>query len=152
MKKIFEIALVLSFITCSILLSQNITKKDVNQEVHGIVYHGNEQYLVTNNGYIKVGNSNKGKSENDKWTEYYRKAYGDSTIQNPNTIIEQPSLNIPIQFFLPIGGRGWFDREEQFSEDAFLYDFVERSEDGNYVIRPGIIGIIGGMQKGPRNK
>jgi len=90
--KIFFIVLL-----SGVLTAQSINKSNLNDAVHGIVIHGNQQYLVTDNGYIKVGN--KKKSENDKWAEYYRKAYGDPTIQNPNTIIEQPDLNIPIQFF-----------------------------------------------------
>jgi len=141
---------ILFIVFYSSVVAQNITSQNLNEAVRGIVYQGNEQYLITDNGYIKVQNSKK--SINDQWTEYYRKAYGDSTIQNPNTIIEQPSLNIPIQFFMPIGGRGWFDREAKFSDEAFLYDFVEHDDNGNYTFRPGVIGIIGGMQKNKKGK
>ena len=134
----------------NILYSQNITSKNLNDTVRGVVYQGNEQYLITDNGYIKV-TSNK-KSINDQWTEYYRKTYGDSTIQNPNTIVEQPDLGIPIQFFMPIGGGRWFDREVKFEEEAFLYDFVEMDKNGKFTYKPGKIGIIGQMQKGSKKK
>ncbi len=141
-KKIF----LLMFFYCAVtLMAQNINSKNMNDVVHGIVYHGNQQYLVTDNGYIKVENNRK--SVNDQWTDYYRKAYGDSTIQNPNTIIEQPRLNIPIQFFFPIGGN-WIEKEYDFKENAYLYDFLEHDENGNYTFRPGVIGIIGSRLKG----
>ncbi len=142
-------ALLIFYIFTSVS-AQNITTQNLNEVVRGVVYQGNEQYLITDNGYIKV-ESNK-KSVNDKWTEYYRKAYGDSTIQNPNTIIEQPSLNIPIHFFMPIGGRGWFDREVDFTDEAFLYDFIEMDENGKFTYKPGSIGIIGRMQKTPKRR
>ncbi|MCF6269447.1 MAG: hypothetical protein L3J41_07045 [Melioribacteraceae bacterium] len=152
MKLLTKILLVTFIFLSNITYSQNITYQDVNTVVQGIVYDGNQQYLVTDKGYIKIENKNKRKSENDQWTEYYRKAHGDSSIKNPNTIIEQPSLNIPIQFFYPLGGRGWIDKEYGFEEDAYLYDFVQADEYGNYAFRPGILGIIGGMQKKPRGK
>ena len=148
MKLLTKILLFVFFILSSQIYSQNITTQNLNDVVRGVVYQGNEQYLITDNGYIKVESSKK--SVNDEWTEYYRKAYGDSTIQNPNTILEQPSLNIPIQLFLPIGGRGWFDREVEFSDEAFLYDFIKMDENGKFTYKPGTIGIIGRMQKTPR--
>ena len=151
--KLLSIILLLTFLILSdSLFSQNITYQDVNTVVQGIVYNGNDQYLVTDKGYIKIENKSRRKSENDQWTEYYRKAHGDSTIKNPNTIIEQPGLNIPIQFFLPIGGRGWIDEEYNFEENAYLYDFVQADEYGNYTFRPGILGIIGGMNRIPKGK
>ncbi len=58
MKLLFKIALFVSLFVGNIIYSQNINTNDVNEVVHGIVYHGNEQYLVTNKGYIKVGNKN----------------------------------------------------------------------------------------------
>lgn len=137
---------------CNILVAQDVNNKDLNSKVHGIIFHGNQQYLVTNKGYIKVESKTKPKSVNDQWTEYYRKAHGDSTIQNPNTIIEQPSLNIPIQFFMPLGGSGWIDSEYEFGEDVFLYDFLQADGNGNFVFHPGVIGIIGNMQKLPKSK
>ncbi len=145
--KILGLCIILLFTSVS---AQNITPQNLKDVVRGVVYKGNEQYLITDNGYIKVPSS--AKSVNDKWTEYYRKAYGDSTIQNPNTIIEQSNLNIPIQFFLPIGGRGWFDREVHFSDEAFLYDFIEMDNNGKFIYKPGTIGIIGRMQKTQKRK
>ncbi|MDA3862219.1 MAG: hypothetical protein PF445_13450 [Melioribacteraceae bacterium] len=135
---------------CTNLVAQNITTQNLKDVVRGVVYQGNEQYLVTENGYIKVENSKK--SVNDEWTEYYSKAHGDSTIQNPNTIIEQPSLNIPIQFFLPSGGNESFDKEVKFSEEAFLYDFIIIDENGKFTYKPGAIGIIGNMKKSHKRK
>ncbi len=150
MKLLTKILMFTFLILSNQIYSQNITTQNLKDAVRGVVYHGNEQYLITDNGYIKV--ESKSKSVNDEWTEYYRKAYGDSTIQNPNTIIEQPNLNIPIQFFLPIGGRGWFDREVNFSDEAFLYDFIEMDKNGKFTYRPGTIGIIGRMQKTQKRK
>jgi hypothetical protein len=145
MKSFTTLGFVVLLFLSSTLVAQNVNSQNMNDVVHGIVYHGNQQYLVTDNGYIKV--ENKQKSVNDQWTEYYRKAYGDSTIQNPNTIIEQPRLNIPIQFFFPVG-RNWIDKEYEFNEDAYLYDFLEHDGNGSYTFRPGIIGIIGSRLKG----
>ena len=145
--KILGFYIILLFTSVS---AQNITTQNLNDIVRGVVYQGNKQYLITDNGYIKVEGSKK--SVNDEWTEYYRKAYGDSTIQNPNTIVEQPNLNIPIQFFLPIGGRGWFDREVEFSDEAFLYDFIQMDENGKFTYKPGTIGIIERMQKTQKRK
>lgn len=130
--------------------AQNLTNQSLIDAVHGVVYHGNEQYLITDKGYLKVPNNKK--SINDQWTEYYRKTYGDSTIQNPNTIIEQSSLNIPIQYFLTIGNDRWYDKEIEFEEEAFLYDFIEGDDNGNLTYKPGVIGIIRNMQKPRKGK
>ena len=143
--KLFVIFL-FTFVT--LIFPQNITYQDLNSRVRGIVYQGNQQYLITDKGYIKVYSEQK--SVNDQWAEYYRKAFGDSTIQNPNTIIEQPT--IPIRFFMPIGTGQWYDREVEFENEAYLYDFIEAGENGNFIFRPGIIGIIGKMQKVPRKR
>ena len=137
-------------LTSSVLFSQNITRHELKEKVHGIVYHGNQQYLVTDRGYIKVENQQK--SVNDKWTDYYRKAYGDSTIQNPNTIIEQPRPNIGLHFFMSLNGRDWIDKEYEFGEEAYLYDFIQADDNGNFVFRPGIIGVIGRLQTIPKRK
>jgi hypothetical protein len=145
--KYYYLSIVFGFTS---VFAQNLTNQNLIDAVHGIVYQGNEQYLITDSGYIKVQNNKK--SVNDQWAEYYRKAYGDSTIQNHNTIIEQPSLNIPIQYFLPIGSNRWYDKEIKFDEDAFLYDFIDRDNNGNFNYKPGVIGIIGNMQNSRKGK
>ncbi len=129
----------------TVLLGQNITIKNLSDVVLGVVYQGNEQFLVTKSGYIKIKPT--AKSINDKWTEYYRKAYGDSTIQNPNRIIEEQNLNLPVHFFIPLDDENWFDRKIEFEDGAFLYDFLKVDPTGKLTYKPGTIGLIGEMLK-----
>ena len=147
--RLYIIGLMTFLFLSATIEAQNINSQNMNDAVHGIVYHGNQQYLVTDRGYIKV--ETKKKSVNDQWTEYYRKAYGDSTIQNPNTIIEQPGLNIPIRFFLPVTS-DWAEKEYDFEDDVYLYDFLEADESGSYIFRPGVLGIIGSIHKNINGK
>lgn len=59
-----------------------------NKFVEGIVYSGNEIFLMVDGGYLKT-------NQTDYYEEYYRKIYNDSTITNPNTVLSNDiDLNI----------------------------------------------------------
>jgi len=144
MRRIYIYSFAFFSLTATILNGQTEKEKGdkhLSEVVHGLVIHGNEQYLVTDSGYLKVAQSQ------DQWQEYYQKVYGDSTIQNPNTIIEPHSYN-SLNFFHPIINiNEWIDERYGFEGDMFLYDFMRMDQNGNYTFRPGAIGILGGLKK-----
>lgn len=133
------------FLFTQMVLGQNITSQNLSDTVLGVVCKGNEQYLITESGYLKI--SSTAKSINDKWTEYYRKAYGDSTIQNPNKIIEEDNLVFPVQLFIPLDDENWFDRKINFEDSVFLYNFLKVDTTGKFIYKPGTISLIGKILK-----
>lgn len=121
--------------------------KHLKEKVNGFVVSGNTYYLITDDGYIKVEQSD---DPNDQWDEYYKKVYGDS-VKNPNTII-QPQVRgyWPFRYFHPIIPlNDWIDQKWGFGGNMYLYDFIRIDMNGNYEFRPGVVGIIGGLDRIP---
>ena len=110
---------------------------DLNYQVLGIVINGGNYFLNTDKGLVKINN------EEDPFEEYYRKIYNDSTIINPNTEIKPIGFYSSINFFNPaIDISQWAEKYNTFGNKLYLYDFMEIDENGNYVFKPGIIGLI----------
>ncbi len=63
-----------------IIMSQDLTYEEENF-VTGIVLTDKGVFLLLQDGFLEL-------EKTDKFEEYYRKIYNDSTIVNPNTILE----------------------------------------------------------------
>ncbi len=137
-----RLMLIFMTITVSTIFAQSgIAETDTNltRQVYGVVVHGNQQYLVTDKGFIPV------QKYNDPWGEYYRQIYGDSTITNPNTEIKGEDGGVP--YIMPMINVGdWVEKNYGFEGEMYLYDFMEMDSTGNYVYRPGALAILAQMK------
>jgi len=137
-----SLMLIFMAITVSTIYAQSGTAEtdtNLTQQVYGVVVHENQQYLVTDKGFIPVQQSN------DPWEDYYRKIYGDSTITNPNTEIKGDNAGMP--YIMPMINVGdWVENNYGFEGDMYLYDFMQMDSTGNYVYRPGALAIIAQMK------
>ena len=155
MKKKILIIIVLIF-SSSLLFAQNKKsnkRNKLNEQVYGYVTHNNQIYLVTDNGLLNV---HQNENTNKQWQDYYREIYNDSTIINPNTVIEPNLSNTFFNFIIPVNINDWIKQKYSFKNDKYLYDFISIDSSGNYFYRPGILGIIGNFKKNknlvlPRN-
>ncbi len=96
------------------------------QKIYGLIDNGTEKFIITENGIIK--------SENDAYLEYYRKIYGDSTIINPNTILNSKSMKIiPL-----INPNDWSNLNFEIAPQVYFYDFLEHDSTGSIIISPDI--------------
>ena len=110
----------------------------LNYKVLGLILNGGSYYLHTDNGLIKIN-----QKERDPFEEYYQKIYNDTTIQNPNTEIRYSDYGSAINFFNPaIDISQWAQEYSNFEGEMYLYDFMEIDQYGNYVFKPGVIGLI----------
>ena len=133
MEKVF---LIIFGFMCSSALAQSSTE-ELNNKVFGIVINSGNYYLNTENRLVKINN------EKDPYEEYYRKIYNDSTIINPNTELKPAVYNSGINYFNPaIDISQWAEKYNTFGNKLYLYDFMQMDENGNYIFKPGIVGLI----------
>lgn len=147
MKKKIIIILLIIYSSSFFLLAQNKKNKKnekLNEKVYGYVVNNNKMYLVTDNGFLNVYSN---KITNKQWGDYYRKIYNDSTIVNPNTVIETNAGSAFLNYFIPINISDWIQQKYSFKNDMYLYDFIRVDSNGNYRYRPGILNIIADYKK-----
>ena len=77
--------------------AQQISKGDLNEQVLGYFLYGNNTYLVTPKGYIALNPSDV----NKQYEDYYRQVYKDSTIINPNFVVEPQGSENGMHFIMP---------------------------------------------------
>lgn len=81
-----KLVLLLIIAMCSIINAQDIYYSDYSDSLAAVINYGGKSFLVYKQGAV-VESKDKG-SINDFYTNYYRKIYNDSTLVNPNFIIE----------------------------------------------------------------
>lgn len=123
-----------------------LNKEELNTHVLGYAVHNGQTFIATEKGFIPLY---KHQNENDSWQDYYRKIYNDSTIVNPNTVIGEQKQQIHIQFFVPIDMSNWVSQSFSFTKQLYLYDFMQIDSAGNLSYKPGVLGILGGLNKNP---
>jgi len=144
--KIFNIITLIVVNSTIILYAQNSRTSQsnyLNTRVYGYVIYDGHDYLATEKGFLPV-NSNQ--NSNEKWQDYYRKIYGDSTIVNPNTIIGENNSQFPIQFFMPLDVNAWTNKQYSFTDQMYLNNFMQIDSNGKYNYQPGVLGIIGSLK------
>ena len=113
--------IILFFIPVLFICQENHFYSD--HEVNGVVRTSNGIYLVVDKGFIAV-------KESDLYTEYYRRIYGDSTLVNPNTVLNSEfDLNI-IPYILP-------NTEQQkinFNQPLNIGMFLQLNDCGNLIL------------------
>ncbi len=124
--------------------NRTIRKNDLNTKVYGYVISESGEYISTAKGLLLINNT---KDSTDKWQKYYREVYGDSTIINPNTVIGEQKQQMPIQFLVPVDITKRTNQSFSFSKQLYLYDFMQVDSIGNYNYKPGIMSIIGSLEK-----
>jgi len=113
------------------------TTSGLNYEVLGLVYQNNNYYFITEKGLIKIGN------DEDALQKYYREIYDDSTIINPIIEIKPQDFNSSDNYYNPaIDLSQWTEKYNTYGNKLYLYDFMEMDENGNYIFKPGIIGLF----------
>ena len=120
MKKILLFIIIFS---SSLVLAQDIknqSDKELNKNVYGYVINGNRIYLVTDNGFLSVYKNNK---TNKQWEDYYKKIYDDSTIVNPNTVIETNNNNAYLNYIIPVDVNKQINKKYSFVGDLHWYKF-----------------------------
>ena len=110
MKKFNTIILIVVVSTITLYGQNSGTQQSnyLNTRVYGYAIYKGQDYLATERGFLPV-NSNR--NNNEKWQDYYRRVYGDSTIVNPNTIIGENGSQFPIQFFMPVDVTAWTNKQ-----------------------------------------
>ncbi|HED07988.1 MAG TPA: hypothetical protein ENI57_07725 [Ignavibacteria bacterium] len=144
------ILILILFFTTTLLIAQNKKNKKsdkLDKQVFGYVINNNRIYLVTDNGFLSVYKNNK---TNKQWEDYYREIYNDSTIVNPNTIINTNLGSTSLNYIIPININNWVKQKYSFKDDVYLYDFIRIDSSGNYYYMPGVLRIIGNYKKNGR--
>jgi len=146
--KIFNIIILIIMSSSTIsLFGQNNDKSQndfMNTRVYGYVVYNNQNYLATEQGYFPVDTN---QNINDRWRDYYRKIYGDSTLSNPNTIIGEQNSQTPVQLFVPLDINNLTNQQYSFTNQLYISDFISVDSNGGYNYQPDIQGIIGSLGK-----
>jgi len=145
--KIFNIIiLIITTITISVYAQKGriINREELNTPVLGYVIHNGQTFIATGKGFVPI---KKKKNTNDNWQDYYRKIYNDSTIVNPNTVNGEQKQQIPMQFMAPVDISKWTGQSFSFTKQLYLYDFIQIDSTGNYVFKPGVLGILGNLKQ-----
>ena len=147
--KIFNIIiLIITTITISVYAQNGriINSEELNTPVLGYVIHNGQTFIATGKGFVPIG---KNQDINNSWQDYYRKIYNDSTIVNPNTVIGEQKQQIPMQFLAPVDISKWTSQSFSFTKQLYLYDFIQIDSTGNFVYKPGVLGILGSLKQNP---
>lgn len=118
----------LSILLFSVAFSQSIDDK---VSILGLYNDGHSQYLVTEKGLLDV-------DINKAYEKYYQMIYQDTTITNPNTIINSNrNLNIPfIHFEIDKKYFRKFDRKYSLSS------YVSIDSTGKVIILPAVNKLL----------
>ena len=144
----------ITFITLFFILiitgsAQSVSPGDLNEQVRGIFFYGNSSFLVTPRGFIQLPDQ----EINKQYSEYYKKVYGDSTIVNPNTVLQTDDSEI-FQYIVPFVNVSEMGKDFiNFSNDYNLNDFMSVDSSGKMVYQQGLSTIIGNIinqQKGKK--
>lgn len=120
-------------------LAQSLGHNDLEEQVRGLFLYGNNSYLVTSKGYIMVPPSDI----NDEYEQYYQTIYGDSTITNPNTVIDPPKNFMAPSYIVPfININDLGENYSHIKEEVFLYDFLTIDETGGVYFRQGAYAVF----------
>ncbi|MFH1194486.1 MAG: hypothetical protein V1720_02160 [bacterium] len=130
MKKITLIILLLGFtVSLHAQLVIDSSSVDLNDRVQALVIYGENKYLYTEKGLIYL-------TGKDPYEEYYRKIYSDSTITNPNTVINSNSNMNSLFYFMPaMNVRDWADDYININDSIYLKD-IFLLNNGAVVINP----------------
>lgn len=91
------ILVILLFISSKILGQvDSMGNKSVNSDnrFYGLIQNGNQYFLIGKKGVMQL-------NKQDAFQKYYRKIYSDSTIQNPNFILQPNYDELGQQLFIP---------------------------------------------------
>ncbi len=130
-------ALILALLFMSVAIiaqEKNETQNDFfNLQVYGLIQQSGNHYLQTERGLLPI------QTEEDALTKYYQKVYGDSTIQNPNTILNsQNNFSMP-NFIVPqIDISEWSDQYTPIN-NMFLHQVISVDESGNIYVIDGAL-------------
>ncbi len=119
MKKFFT----LFFFTFLLYPLYSQSKINYDEEIIGIIITESYPLVITNTGYYKI------QSKKNKWQEYYRKIYKDSTIVNPNTEIKG---NFTINFVPYVLSDNKNFQKYYFEEPLKFGMLISVGEDNNY--------------------
>ena len=109
----------LYFIPILIICQEN--QFNIDQKAHGLLTTSHGIYLVIDKGFIPI-------KETDLYTEYYRKIHNDSTLINPNTVLNSEfDLNI-IPYILPNVN----NQQIGFNEPLNIGMFLKLNDSGNF--------------------
>ncbi|OGU36498.1 MAG: hypothetical protein A2068_05910 [Ignavibacteria bacterium GWB2_35_6b] len=142
-------SLLILFVFISSIVAAQVTDttSGLNYEVLGLVYQNNNYYFITEKGLIKIGN------DEDALQKYYREIYNDSTIVNPNIEIKPQDFSSSDNYYNPaIDLSQWTEKYNTYGNKLYLYDFMEMDENGNYIFKPGVIGLFQKDSKGKKRK
>ena len=122
--------LILLFLYPFLCFGQN-DSFNFEQNVTGIISRGDEAYLILEQGFIKL-------SQTDIYTEYYRQIYDDSTLTNPNTELKSEFELDIIPYIIPDSDQQRID----FTEPLKVGVFVRLNENGKLNLTSGGSEII----------
>lgn len=107
--------------------AQELTNKFVEE----IIYSGDEIFLMVDDGFLKI-------NQTDSYEEYYRKIYNDSTITNPNTILNS-NVDLNIIPFINLSSK---TKKHRFKNPLELGVFLSPNAPNGYIITPYAQGLI----------
>lgn len=104
-----------------------IYSQEINDEVLGLIDNGgNGKFIITTAGIKEV--------KDDVYLEYYKSIYEDSTITNPNMILNSKSVRIiPV-----IDPKDWTNLNYEIAPNVYFYDFIDYDSTGTIIIKPDI--------------
>ncbi|MGD8781473.1 MAG: hypothetical protein PVH88_21220 [Ignavibacteria bacterium] len=117
----------------SALNAQSMNDDWLKLPVVGLIEQNGIYYLQTEKGLLKI------QDEEDALEKYYQKVYGDSTIQNPNTILNQQNNYSFPNFIVPqIDISEWSDQYTPI-RNMYLHQFIKVDDSGNIFIIDGAL-------------
>lgn len=128
MNKISKILIFLTFIISGIYSQTKVLDliQDGDLLVSGLIVYGKTQFLVTDQGYLPLNTK-------DPWQAYYRMIYQDSTIINPNTLLNNNSKS-NFLFFPAVDID--YQKYYKFPENSKLKEFFGENLKGNIYFLP----------------
>ncbi|MBI9070358.1 MAG: hypothetical protein JEY94_02100 [Melioribacteraceae bacterium] len=121
----------LLFLTATLIFPQETDNKLLNQKIKAIARANQNVYLILDDKAVKM-------DINKVYEEYYKTIYQDTSIVNPNTILNSGKIEIiPIIDIMQS-----FTSYKYLSEDIFLYNVFEKDSSGNLIPQERIYSVI----------
>ncbi len=135
MKAIFLTIVCLFILPWAIFAQSDTTEynKLKNEQVIGFINDANGKIIVTDKGYFLIKNR-------DPYEEYYRRIYKDSTIVNPNKVIN--GNNFEVNFIPIIYNKNLLNGFHRFHRKFNLGEIITISKQGKLTVIPQAIPVI----------
>ncbi len=138
MKNLLIIIIFLTAGNCVAQISADSINCLQSKTVIGFIDAGKEKFIVLEDEIIKIKND-------DFYTQYYRTIYGDSTIVNPNTLLNNKQSNI--EFLSTVDLENYKKQYYTLPKGVKLKTFFNIDSTGKFFVLPQIDSLFSKYKK-----